>query len=230
MIIPRRGPRFIERAAVGLLLGFSLLLVNAAPTRANLVNFDDIDASAGDVDLGSISSYQGFTWANFFAYTSAPGFPGFNNGIVSQPNAAYTGGDQLGAPVVGTITAASPFDFGSADIGAGWYDNLNVTVEGRLGGALEFSQTITVSATGAQLFSFDFTSIDELDFFSTVTAATTDPFGCGPSDCSQFAFDNMDFSAVGPPPPPLPEPSTALVLLSSLILFTLALRRGRTRS
>ena len=134
-------------------------------------------------------------------------------------------------PIVGTITAASPFDFGSADIGSGWYDNLNVTVEGRLGGALEFSQTITVSTTGAQLFGFDFTGIDELDFFSTVTTATTDPFGCGPSDCSQFTFDNIDFSAVGPPPPMnAPEPSAALVLLSSLGLFILALHRGRTRS
>ena len=55
------------------------------------------------------------------------------------------------------ITAAAPFDFGSAYIGSGWYDNLNVTIEGRLGGALEFSQTIAVNTEAAQLFTFDFT-------------------------------------------------------------------------
>jgi hypothetical protein len=54
MIVPRRGLRFAGRAAVGLLLTLSLLLVTAAPAHAILVNFDDIDASAGDVDLTSV--------------------------------------------------------------------------------------------------------------------------------------------------------------------------------
>ena len=184
--------------------------------------------SAGDVSLDAISPYQGFNWTNFSAYTSTPGFPGFNNGIVSQPNAASAGGDALGAPIIGSITAASPFDFGTASIGAGWYDNLDVTVEGRLGGILQFSQTITVDAENIQLFSFAFTGIDELDFFSTVTAATTDPFGCGSSGCSQITFDNIDFSVVGPPPQ-TPEPSSAVVFLSSLNSFALAAWHRRNR-
>ena len=78
-----------------------LFLVDAVPAQATIVNFDDIDASAGDVSLDAVSPYQGFTWSNFFAYTAAPGFPGFNNGIVSHPNAAYTGGDELGVPIRG---------------------------------------------------------------------------------------------------------------------------------
>jgi hypothetical protein len=200
--------------------------LSLAPAFAVVVNFDDLDASAGDVSLAAISPYQGFTWGNFFAYTAAPGFPGFNNGIVSPPNAAYTGGDELGAPIVGSIAATSPFDFGSASIGAGWYDNLDVTVQGRLAGALEFSQTITVNAQGVQPFSFGFTGIDELDFFSTVTAATTDPFGCGPSGCSQITLDNLDFSAVRPVP--VPKPSAA-VFLSCLSLFILVAWRRRAR-
>jgi len=205
-----------------------LLLVGTAPAQAVLVNFDDLDASSGDISLDAISPYQGFNWTNFSSYTSTPGFPGFNNGIVSQPNAAFTGGDALGAPIIGSITAAAPFDFGTASIGAGWYDNLDVTVEGRLGGLLQFSQTITFDAENVQLFSFGFTGIDELDFFSTITAATTDPFGCGSSGCSQITFDNMDFSAAGPPTEG-PEPSTALVLFSSLGLFTFAVWRRRSR-
>jgi hypothetical protein len=35
MIVPRRGPRFVERTAVGLLLTLSLLLVSAAPANAS---------------------------------------------------------------------------------------------------------------------------------------------------------------------------------------------------
>lgn len=212
-----------------MLCALLLLLMSALPAHAVLVNFDDIDASAGDVSLDAISPYQDFTWTNFFAYTAAPGFSGFNNGIVSQPNAAYSGGDELGAPIIGSITAPASFDFGSGYFGSGWYDNLDVTVEGRLGGALELSQTVTVNTTAPQLFSFDFTGIDELDFFSTVTAATTDPFGCGPSDCSQFTLDDLNFAAVGPPPPSVPEPSTAIVLFSSLSLFSMTAWRRRKR-
>jgi hypothetical protein len=103
-----------------------------------------------------------------------------------------------------------------------------VTVEGRLGGILQSSQTITVDAENVRLFSFGFTGVDELDFFSTITAATTDPFGCGSSGCSQITFDNMDFSAAGPPME-VPEPSTALVPFSSLGLFTLSAWRRRNR-
>lgn len=38
--------------------------------EAAIIGFDDIDASAGDVSLDALSPYQGFSWSNFFAYTS----------------------------------------------------------------------------------------------------------------------------------------------------------------
>jgi hypothetical protein len=79
-----------RRLYAGLVVPFFLLAIvlAAIPAFAAVVNFDDLDASARDVSLDAISPYQGFTWTNFFAYTSAPGFPGFNNGILSPPNAA----------------------------------------------------------------------------------------------------------------------------------------------
>src|SRR5690348_11171994 len=95
----------------------ALLLWETALVSAAIVNFDDLDVSAGDVSLDSLSSYQGFNWANFSAYTATPGFPGFDNGIISPNNAAYSGGELFGAtvtPVIGKIEAASPFDFVSA--------------------------------------------------------------------------------------------------------------------
>jgi hypothetical protein len=63
---------------------------------AATIGFDDIDATAGDVLLNGISLCQGYGWTNMSVYTNTPGFPGFNNGIVSSPNAAYTAGDALG--------------------------------------------------------------------------------------------------------------------------------------
>lgn len=208
-----------------------LAICTAAPAVADTlfnVNFDDLDASAGDLDLGGISPYQGLTWSNFFAYTSTPGFPGFNNGIVSLDNAAYSGGEFFGAtvmPVVGTITAASPFDFVSGNLGAGYYDDLNVTVEGFLGGNMLFSQTVTVGTSGAQLFNFNFTGIDELDLFGVQTASTTDPFSCGTFNCTQFTLDDATFSTSASSP--VPEPSSLSLLSLGMLGLLAATRRYR---
>jgi hypothetical protein len=195
-------------------------LCASVPSAAEIINFDDIDASAGDVILDSLSPYHGFDWKNFSIYTSTPGFPGFNNGIVSAPSAAYTAGDALGSPIVSSITATSPFNFISGDFGSGWYDGLNVTVNGLDNGTQEFSKTVTVNTQGTQLFTFNFTSINELDIFSTVTSTTTDPFGCGPSGCSEVTLDDLTLT---PAPSSVPEPSPR-VLLGFVVLALAAAR------
>jgi len=207
---------------------FAFLLVSiltTVPIQAGVINFDDIDASLGDVPLDGLSPYQGLTWTNITAYTSVPGFPGFNNGVVSQPNAAYTAGDALGAPIVSTITRASGFDFTSAYLGSGWYDGLSVTLNGLFGGTQEFSQTVTVNTEAPQLFTFDFTGITELDIFSTVTAATSDPYGCGPSGCSLVTLDDLTVTLLdNPPPTTTPEPGTFPLLFLALFAASPRLR------
>jgi MYXO-CTERM domain-containing protein len=192
------------------------------------VNFDDLDASAGDLDLGGVSPYHDFTWSNFFAYTSTPGFPGFNNGIVSLDNAAFSGGEIFGAatiPIVGTITAVSPFDFISGYLGAGYYDNLDVTAEGFRGGTMLFSKTVTVGTGGAQLFNFGFTGIDQLDFFGAQTSSINDPFNCGAFNCTQFTLDDATFNTSSSTSP-VPEPPA--VSLLALAVFGLLAARRRT--
>ena len=186
---------------------FFILLLRA---DAWAIDFDDIDASAGDVSLDALSPYHGFTFVNFSVYTNTPGFDGFNKGIASSNNAAYSGGEIFGAavlPVVGKISAATPFDFISGYLGAGYYDNLSVTVEGFFGGSMKFSQTVTVNTQGAQLFTFNFTDIDELDIFASPTASTTDPYGCGPSNCTQFTLDDAIFAVPGPTLTPTTTPA-----------------------
>ena len=214
-------------------LSLVLLGLSAATAWSSVINFDDVDASAGDVSLDALSPYQGFTWTNFTVYTDTPGFPGFNNGIVSSPNAAYTGGENSGAavtPVVGSISAANPFDFISAYLGSGYYDNLSVTVEGFLGSTMLYSQTVTVSTAGAMLFNFNFTGIDQLQLFASTTGATTDPFNCGSFNCTQFTIDDFTFapgtSPMGPPTPTgVPEPSTVILCGTALVLLSKNARR-----
>ena len=191
------------------------------PAEASVINFDDIDASAGDVILDSISPYQGYNWANFSVYTSTPGFPGFNNGIVSAPNAAYTSGDTLGSPIVSMITAPTPFSFISGYFGSGWYDGLSVTVNGLFNGTQDFTQTFTVNTEAPQFFTFNFTDINELDIFSTITAATTDPYGCGPSGCSQVTLDNLTLT----PAPQSSTPEPAAFALAGIGMVALAATR-----
>jgi hypothetical protein len=169
-----------------------------------------------------VNPYHGFTWNSFSAYTAFPGFPGFNNSIVSAPNAAYSGGEIAGPsstfPIVGSITSAIPFDFVSAWLGAGYYDNLQVTVDGYFGGSLQFTQTVTVDTAAPQFFSFAFTGIDELNFSSGTTGSTTDPFGCGTFNCTQFTLDNATFDA--PWASSVPEPSSFVLLgLGVVALF-----------
>ena len=183
----------------------------ASSANALTINFDDLDASGGDIDLSG-ANYQGYTWSNFSAYTSAVGFDGFNNGIVSPNNAAYSGGEIFGTtattPVVGTLSGASLFDFSSAYLNAAYYDNLAITVEGLLNGAILFSNTVTVSTAGAQLFNFGFSGINELAFFASKTANVSDPFNCGDVNCTQFTIDDLTVQDSTVPEPP------SLLLLS----------------
>jgi hypothetical protein len=201
------------------------LLLTAPHLLGSTIGFDDIDANAGDVVLASLSPYSGFSWTNFSVYTVIPGFPGFNNGIVSGPNGAYTSGDALGTQTLSTITATSAFDLVSANLGSGWYDGLTILVEGLFKDTHEFSKTITVSTSGAQLFAFNFTDIDEVQISSIVTSATTDPYGCGASGCSELTLDNIVLtSAAGPPPSIMPEPATLGLATLSLLALAAALR------
>jgi hypothetical protein len=200
-----------------LLRALMLTILASAPAAAGAINFDDIDASGGDVILDALSPYHGFTWTNFSVYTSTPGFTGFNNGIVSTPNAAYTAGDALGSPIVSSITGASPFNFVSAYLGSGWYDELDVTLNGLHNGTQEFSRTITVNTQGARLFTFNFTGINELDIFSNTTGSTTDPFGCGASGCSQVTLDDLTITPARVSG--VPEPSAFVILVPAFLIL-----------
>lgn len=206
------------------------LLIPMSRGGATTITFDDLNASSGDIILDTISPYHGLTWTNFSAYTGTPGFPGYNNGIVSSPNAAYGGGDNLGSPTPSYIASASDFNFVSAYFGSGWYDGLDLTVEGLLNGTVRDSKTLTVSTTGAQSVTFNFTGIKSLEFFTAATASTTDPYGCGPSGCSQFTIDNLTITpSSGPPPPSVPEPATWAASLLGIAAIA-ALRRTRSRN
>ena len=92
----------------------SLMLLVNVRALPDVINFDDLDASGGDVVLDALSPYHGFTWTNFSVYTSTPGFPGYNNWDRLHGERRFTGGEAVGAsvvPIVGSFSSATPFDF-----------------------------------------------------------------------------------------------------------------------
>lgn len=207
----------VWRSVLGLAMSLWLSVCSAIT-----ISFDDIDTSAGDV---SLDAYQGLDFSGFFAYGSVPGFPGFDSGIVSPGNAAFTGGEISSGdsivPVTGSIRGGSLFNFNSAFLGAGFYDNLAITVNGLRDGAVLFSQTVAGNTSAAQQFLFGFTGIDQLTFSSAVSGSPIDPFQCGLFNCTQLTLDDLsiDFIAAPPAPMEVPEPSAAgLVLLGIAVL------------
>jgi RHS repeat-associated protein len=206
-----------------ILLSTILFWAIASSANALTINFDDLDASGGDIDLNG-TTYQGYTWSNFSAYTFGGGYDGFDAGIISLDNAAYSGGEIFGTgsatPLVGTLSSTSLFDFGSAYLNAAYYDDLDITVEGLLNGVLLFSSKVTVNTTGAQLFNFGFSGINELAFFAGKGANFTDPFGCGDINCTQFTIDDLTVQdSTITPPGTVPEPPSLALLSFGLLLL-----------
>ena len=200
------------------------LTLTAIPSQAALINFDDFDASAVPA-VDSLNPYQGFTWQNWFGFTTpAGGF--FANGIVSGPNAAFSGFQfSGGAPVPATISNGSPFSLTSAYLGAGWLDGLGITVQGFLGATQVATQDLILGVSGATLTNFiGFGNVDQVVFLTT-GVGTSDPLGCGNFNCGQFTVDNISFGS--PVVAQVPEPTT-LVLLS-LGLVGLGIRTIRSK-
>jgi hypothetical protein len=197
----------------------------AAPVLPVVVGFDDdIDAS---VDIPVPDGLGGFAWTELLVYTENLDFPGFNNGISSFPNAAYGGygGVLGGAPgVEASISSPEPFDFVSAVFGAGYYDDLLIEVTGLRNGIVVVAQQFVVEASvpALEVTFIGFQSIDMLKIVSSTTASTTDPFGCGPVNCTHFTIDDLSFA---PPTTPVPVPPALWLLGSAVGLLGWRLRR-----
>jgi hypothetical protein len=186
-------------------------MVLAPAGFAATITFDDITTPF--TNLATISPYQGFTWTNFTSYDTTVTSGGFPGGIVSSPDAVLSGGefnDGGVVEIVGSITSTTPFTLNSGFFGAGWLPGQQLLVTASNG----FSETLTLNTTGAQQFVFNQTGLTEVDFTPIANSGTSDPFGCGTFNCTQFTLDNLVVNEAVPAG--APEPATAALVTTCL--------------
>lgn len=183
--------------------GAALIALGAmGAAQAAVLTFDDVTID----DSGAIpDGYGGLNWNDMGVY-NAQQFEqldlntGWINGTVSGNYAAHTGYEAI------VSSSSSRFDFNSVSL-TGLYNNaLNILVEGFLGGALKYSQTVVVNTDAATFFNFDFLGIDQLKFASS--GGTSSGF----ADLPYFAMDNFTITETAPTS--VPEPASVLGLLA----------------
>ena len=194
-----------------------VIALSGHPAAAAVIGFDDL--LGGGVEYAPIASpYAGFTWSNFSVldtvlYTADLGPNGYANGVVSAPDVAYAGyGNPAG------FAAALTFTLNGYAIGAAWNNGMTITVQGWDAGALRYTDSFVVSATGSILRQPGWAGIDTVTF--TASGGTSAGYsGLG----AQFYLDNIHVNEAV-----IPEPAGigALLLLSGAGLLS---RRGLVR-
>ena len=219
-----RSLKLRNLAAAGAVAIMATLAV-AQAANATVITFDDLTIPGPLNRMKVPDGYGGLDWsANFFTLngidygTNFGNFPsGYLNGAVSPDNVAY---NSFEGPV--SFSAASSFTLDSFYLTAAWFDNLNVTVTGKLGGVVQDSQVLTVSPTAPTLETLDWSGIDEVDFSTSGGSADPGFHGSG----RQFVIDNISIDGLAAPG--VPEPATWALMITGFGMMGAAVRRRRT--
>jgi hypothetical protein len=186
-----------------LCLAVAALVVLAAPAAAQL-GFEDVTVNAAGVNNTRLNTpYQGYTFENFGVASTAA--------IGTGANAASGTRFALGQVDNGYIYRADNlrFDFLGAFLSFRAFDAtvtpVAIAVNAYRGlGTPDpvFSRILTLTNT-AQLFTLDFTNVDEIEF---------DTKALGANRSSALALDNAQLAVV-------PEPATVALLATGVLLL-----------
>lgn len=217
------------------------LVAAAAAASAQTLTFDDVrftnfPANYNGYELENLpafgTNYGGLTWSDQFSVLRATGLSdrvagtpannGFVNGLVSGDYVAFNGG---AAPVsFEALTADGLFNFDSAYLGAAWYSNLSVAVQGFRDGIQQYSTIVSgLTFVDSVLVSFGWSNIDRVTFTSVATGSAGMAVDNQSTYNRAFVMDNLSVSAV-------PEPETYAMLLAGLGLMGAVARRRKNRA
>ena len=186
-----------------ILLVTACLLIVSSWGWANVINFSNLPGNGSAVPEG----YAGFNWHNFYdmsgnsALTAA--LPSLSFAFNHAGTAAFSQG-------------GSTFSFDNA-----WFESMGtrataLEVEGELHGKIIESKLIVVTST-PELQTFDWSGVTEVRFTPLALATNT-------AAGAQFLITNLTVNAPG-----VPEPTTLLLLGSSLGLVFTRLRKRQDR-
>jgi PEP-CTERM motif len=184
------------RRLTGLGVALTIALVAGSSVSADVLTFDDLLQGGG---RPIPNGYGGLSWESMWYLDSAIG-EGYRNGTVSGSHVAFNpNGDTA------IVESEIPFAFTSAYLTGAWRNGLSIEVTGFRGEEQAYARTVVVDSTAATQFFFDYRSIDRLRFFAHggVNAISG-------GDGTHFALDNFAFE-------PVPEPTTLLLLSTSLV-------------
>lgn len=210
-----------------LLCAFSLstaILLLQPSASATTLNFDDL--TTGLVPLPS--TYQGFSFSNFYVNTLSTAFPsGYVNGTVSPSSVIY---NAYGLDASFSTADNSAFTLNDFYLTAAINNGLSVAITGSRNGATLFSNTFMVSTLSSTRELVDWAGIDTVSFSSS--GGTIDPTaGLVYVPGTQFVLDNV---RVNESPTPVmtgtPEPGTITLLGTGLAGLTVLRRRFPKRT
>jgi len=177
-------------------LGFSVVF----STNASLINFDDLN----DPDGTALSTYDGFTWKNFYLSNGADDATSYP-ARVSPNNFIYNYSSFGGNP---EITSSGTFNLVSAYLTAPLTTDGSITIYGLLDGKQVWQQTVEINHLTPTFVYFNNTNeINDVVFHT--------------GDVQGVAIDNLKvwtFAAV-------PEPDTYLSALGLVGMFFLLLKK-----
>jgi adhesin HecA-like repeat protein len=171
-----------------LALTFAVAVASVANAQIQTITFDDLNAPAFGTPIQP--GYAGFDWTDFGVantqlFTQATGGPsGYENGTVSQPNAAYS---EYENPTSFSPASGGTLSLVSAYLTGAWNDGLQVTVDGYSGATVVDSTTVTVNATGPSFEVFDFPAVTSVMISSSGGTQHPGYNGSG----TYFVMDNL---------------------------------------
>lgn len=164
-----------------------LFLASCGFALASTLTFDDL--LNGSTMPSIPNSYGGLNWDNFHyvdATLNTLSSSGYITGMISPINVAYNSGGTM-ASITG-----NDFNFNGAYFTGAWNNGLNINVIGYDDGLAVFNKTIIVDTTLPKGFTFNYASIDKLEFTSFGGVDANDaPFsGFG----THFVMDNFTYN------------------------------------
>jgi hypothetical protein len=154
-------------------------------TQATTLMFDSLPASSPPTFSAVPENYGSLYWGNFFVGTvfDNAAFSPFTAALVSPKNVIFNSGN-----AVSVFSRAIPFQFNSAYLTALGNNQLNMEVRGyRDGVAVESKFFLLDASTPARLVTFNWPSVDTVQFTPILLTTNGSIFGSQP----YFAIDDL---------------------------------------